>query len=176
MNASTSVFNEMAEFAYGAGHVDPITAIHPGLVYEANKFDHIAFLCGLNYTGKNLRLISGDSRSCTKEQTKSLPRNLNYPSMTAQVSARKPFKLTFRRTVTNVGMPNATYKAKIIGSKLQVNVVPYVLSMRSMHEKKSFTVTISGNGPQAEKLVSAHLIWSDGVHHVRSPIVVYATN
>ncbi|VVB04589.1 unnamed protein product [Arabis nemorensis] len=66
MNTSTSPFNEMAEFAYGAGHVDPITAIHPGLVYEANKHDHIAFLCGLNYTGKNLRLISGDSSSCTK--------------------------------------------------------------------------------------------------------------
>ncbi|KAL1220228.1 Subtilisin-like protease SBT4.5 [Cardamine amara subsp. amara] len=172
MNASTSLSNVMEEFAYGAGHVDPITALHPGLVYETTKSDHIAFLCGLNYTGKNLRLISGDSRNCTKEQTKSLPRNLNYPSMTAQVSARKPFNLTFRRTVTNVGMPNVTYKAIVIGSKFKVKVVPYVLSMKSVREKKSFTVTISGNGPQAEKLVSAQLIWSDGVHHVRSPIVV----
>ncbi|KAL9294094.1 putative cucumisin [Arabidopsis thaliana] len=176
MNASTSPFNELAEFAYGAGHVDPITAIHPGLVYEANKSDHIAFLCGLNYTAKNLRLISGDSSSCTKEQTKSLPRNLNYPSMTAQVSAAKPFKVIFRRTVTNVGRPNATYKAKVVGSKLKVKVVPAVLSLKSLYEKKSFTVTASGAGPKAENLVSAQLIWSDGVHFVRSPIVVYATN
>ncbi|XP_019085742.1 PREDICTED: subtilisin-like protease SBT4.5 [Camelina sativa] len=177
MSASTSPFNEMAEFAYGAGHVDPIAAVHPGLVYEATKSDHIAFLCGLNYTGKNLRLISGDSSSCTKEQTKSLPRNLNYPSMTAQVSAAEPFKLTFHRTVTNVGMGNGTYKAKVVGSKLKVKVFPEVLFLKSLHMKKSFTVTVSGKGLEADqKFVSAHLIWSDGVHSVRSPIVVYATN
>ncbi|CAH8267694.1 unnamed protein product [Arabidopsis lyrata] len=176
MNASTSPFNELAEFSYGAGHVDPIAVIHPGLVYEANKSDHIAFLCGLNYTGKKLRLISGDSSSCTKEQTKSLPRNLNYPSMTAQVSAAKPLKVTFRRTVTNVGRPNATYKAKVVGSKLKVKVIPDVLSFWSLYEKKSFTVTVSGAVPKAKKLVSAQLIWSDGVHFVRSPIVVYAKN
>ncbi|EOA25220.1 hypothetical protein CARUB_v10018532mg, partial [Capsella rubella] len=165
MNASTSPFNQMAEFAYGAGHVDPIAAIHPGLVYEASKSDHIAFLCGLNYTGKKLRLISGDGSICTKEQTKSLPRNLNYPSMTAQVSASKPFKLTFYRTVTNVRKGKAaTYKAKVVGSKLKVKVVPEVLFMKSVHEKKSFTVTVSGTGPEADNLVSAHLIWSDGVH------------
>ncbi|XP_024013692.1 subtilisin-like protease SBT4.5 isoform X2 [Eutrema salsugineum] len=175
MNASASPINEMDEFAYGAGHVDPISAIHPGLVYEANKSDHIAFLCGLNYTGKNLKLISGDSVSCTKEQTKSLPRNLNYPSMTAQVSATKPFKVAFRRTVTNVGMSNSTYKAKVVGTKLKAKVVPGVLSFKSLHEKKSFTVTVSGKGPGAEKLVSTHLIWSDGFHSVRSPIVVYAS-
>ncbi|CAA0384716.1 unnamed protein product [Arabidopsis thaliana] len=174
MNASTSPSNELAEFAYGAGHVDPIAAIHPGLVYEANKSDHITFLCGFNYTGKKLRLISGDSSSCTKEQTKSLTRNLNYPSMSAQVSGTKPFKVTFRRTVTNVGRPNATYKAKVVGSKLKVKVVPAVLSLKSLYEKKSFTVTVSGAGPKAENLVSAQLIWSDGVHFVRSPIVVYA--
>ncbi|KFK34006.1 hypothetical protein AALP_AA5G090000, partial [Arabis alpina] len=176
MNASISPYNEMAEFSYGAGHVDPITAIHPGLVYEANKFDHIAFLCGLKYTGKKLRLISGDSRSCTKKQTKSLPRNLNYPSMTAKVSATKPFIVTFYRTVTNVGMSNTTFKAKVVGDKLKVKVVPNVLYFMSVYEKKSFTVTVSGNGPEADKLVSTHLIWSDGVHSVRSPIVVYAAN
>ncbi|CAA7036687.1 unnamed protein product [Microthlaspi erraticum] len=172
MNASTT---PMAEFAYGAGHVDPITAIHPGLVYEANKSDHITFLCGLNYSGKKLRLISGESSNCAKEQAKSLPRNLNYPSMTAQVSTTKPFKVTFRRTVTNVGMANATYKAKVVGSKLKVKVVPNVLSFKSLYEKKSFTVTVSGRSLHAESLVSAHLIWSDGFHSVRIPIVVYAS-
>ncbi|CAH2065151.1 unnamed protein product [Thlaspi arvense] len=176
MNASTSPSNEMAEFAYGAGHVDPVAAIHPGLVYETIKSDHIAFLCGLNYTGKNLRLISGGSSNCTKEQTKSFPRNLNYPSMTAQVPATTPFKVTFRRRVTNVGMSNTTYKAKIVGSTLKVKVVPGVLPFKSLREKKSFTVTVSGKGPEAEKLVSSHLIWSDGFHFVRSPIVVYAAN
>lgn len=173
VNASTL----MPEFAYGAGHVNPLAAVHPGLVYEANKSDYIAFLCGLKYTGKNLRLISGESRACTKAQSKSLPRNLNYPSMTAQVPATKPFKVTFRRTVTNVGTSNTTYKAKVVGSKLNVEVIPDVFSLKSMHEKKSFTVTVSGKGLGAGELVaSSQLIWSDGFHFVRSPIVVYAPN
>lgn len=175
MNASTSSLDEMAEFSYGAGHVDPVAAIHPGLVYEANKVDYIAFLCGLNYTAKTFRLIF-EGKNCTKEQSGSLPRNLNYPSMTAQVLATKPFQVTFRRTVTNVGMSNTTYKAKVVGSKLNVKVIPNVFSLKSMYEKKSFTVTVSGNGPEAGKLVSAQLIWSDGFHFVRSPIVVYAAN
>ncbi|XP_056843900.1 subtilisin-like protease SBT4.5 isoform X3 [Raphanus sativus] len=174
MNASTWMPDE---FAYGAGHVNPLAAIHPGLVYEANKADHIAFLCGLNYSGKNLRLISGENNSCTKAQSKSLPRNLNYPSMTAQVPAKKPFKVTFRRTVTNVGTSSTTYKAKVVGSKLNVEVIPNVFSFKSMREKKSFTVTVSGQGLGDEKpVVSSQLIWSDGVHFVRSPIVVYAAN
>uniref|UniRef100_A0A0D3BHN2 Subtilisin-like protease n=1 Tax=Brassica oleracea var. oleracea TaxID=109376 RepID=A0A0D3BHN2_BRAOL len=173
VNASTL----MPEFAYGAGHVNPLAAVHPGLVYEANKSDYIAFLCGLKYTGKNLRLISGESRTCAKAQSKSLPRNLNYPSMTAQVPATKPFKVTFRRTVTNVGTSNTTYKAKVVGSKLNVEVIPDVFSLKSMHEKKSFTVTVSGKGLGAGELVaSSQLIWSDGFHFVRSPIVVYAPN
>ena len=173
VNASTL----MPEFAYGAGHVNPLAAVHPGLVYEANKSDYIAFLCGLKYTGKNLRLISGESRTCAKAQSKSLPRNLNYPSMTAQVPATKPFKVTFRRTVTNVGTSNTTYKAKVVGSKLNVEVIPDVFSLKSMHEKKSFTVTVSGKGLGAGELVaSSQLIWSDGFHFVRSPIVVSAPN
>uniref|UniRef100_M4DNV0 Subtilisin-like protease n=1 Tax=Brassica campestris TaxID=3711 RepID=M4DNV0_BRACM len=173
VNASTL----MPEFASGAGHVNPLAAVHPGLVYEASKSDYIAFLCGLNYTGKNLRLISGESRTCTKAQSKSLPRNLNYPSMTAQVPATKPFKVTFRRTVTNVGTSNTTYKAKVVGSKLNVEVIPDEFSLKSKHEKKSFTVTVSGKGLGGGELVaSSQLIWSDGFHFVRSPIVVYAAN
>ncbi|CAA7036688.1 unnamed protein product [Microthlaspi erraticum] len=109
MNAATS---PMAEFAYGAGHVDPITAIRPRLVYEANKSDHITFLCGLNYSGKKLRLIFGESSNCTKEQAKSLPRNLNYPSMTAQVSATKPFNDMFELLFYDVS-GSSTYFSSI---------------------------------------------------------------
>ncbi|EOA29691.1 hypothetical protein CARUB_v10016212mg [Capsella rubella] len=149
MKASTSPSDDMAEFAYGAGHVSPIAAVHPGLVYELTKSDHITFLCGLNYTGKILRLIS--------------------------VAATEPFNLTFRRTVTNVGKANSNYKAKVLGSELTIRVIPDVLSMKSMYNKRSFTVVVSGKGPQADKVASAHLIWSDGSHSVKSPIVIYAT-
>ncbi|KAJ6311826.1 hypothetical protein OIU77_013555 [Salix suchowensis] len=35
-----------AEFAYGAGHINPVRAINPGLVYDAGPNDYIKFLCG----------------------------------------------------------------------------------------------------------------------------------
>ncbi|ESQ42441.1 hypothetical protein EUTSA_v10015507mg [Eutrema salsugineum] len=176
MNASCPGFTS-TEFAYGAGHVDPIAAISPGLVYESTKADHIAFLCGLNYTSKNLRIISGDNSTCTEELSKNLPRKLNYPTMSAKVSGTRSFKVTFQRIVTNVGTPNSTYIAKVVtspGSKLSIQVSPSVLFMKSMNEKQSFTVTVSGDSLGIEQPVSANLIWSDGSNHVRSPIVVYA--
>ncbi|CAF2137080.1 unnamed protein product, partial [Brassica rapa] len=159
---------------YGAGHVDPIAALNPGLVYELDKADHITFLCGLNYTSKILRLITGEAVTCTGN---TLPRNLNYPSMSAKLSGtNSSFTVTFNRTVTNVGIPNSTYKSMIVlnqGSKLNVEVTPNVLSMKSVKEKQSFTVTVSGSNIDPKLPSSASLIWSDGIHKVRSPIVVY---
>ncbi|XP_009126731.2 subtilisin-like protease SBT4.8 [Brassica rapa] len=173
MNASDAGVAS-TEFAYGAGHVDPIAALNPGLVYELDKADHITFLCGLNYTSKTLRLITGEAVTCTGN---TLPRNLNYPSMSAKLSeTNSSFTVTFNRTVTNVGIPNSTYKSMIVlnqGSKLNVEVTPNVLSMKSVKEKQSFTVTVSGSNIDPKLPSSASLIWSDGIHKLRSPIVVY---
>ncbi|WZY75535.1 hypothetical protein YC2023_021919 [Brassica napus] len=173
MNASdTGVAS--TEFAYGAGHVDPIAALNPGLVYELDKADHITFLCGLNYTSKTLKLITGEAVTCTGN---TLPRNLNYPSMSAKLSeTNSSFTVTFNRTVTNLGTPNSTYKSQIVlnhGTKLSVKVSPDVLFMKSVNEKQSFTVTVSGDNIDPKLPSSASLIWSDGTHNVRSPIVVY---
>ncbi|CDY14584.1 BnaC02g25290D [Brassica napus] len=173
MNAS-DIGVSSTEFAYGAGHVDPIAALNPGLVYELDKADHITFLCGLNYTSKTLRLITGEAVTCTGN---TLPRNLNYPSMSAKLSkTNSSFTISFNRTVTNVGTPTSTYKSQIVlnhGTKLSVKVSPDVLFMKSVNEKQSFTVTVSGSNIDPKLPSSASLIWSDGTHKVRSPIVVY---
>ncbi|CAH2069487.1 unnamed protein product [Thlaspi arvense] len=165
---------ESAEFAYGAGHVNPIAALNPGLVYELDKADHIVFLCGLNFNVTALKLIAGEAVNCSRT---TLPRNLNYPSMSAKIPvANSSFAVTFERTVTNFGTPNSTYKSKVVlnqGPELNVTVSPSVLSMKSVNEKQSFTVTVTGSNLDSEQLSSANLIWSDGTHNVRSPIVVY---
>ncbi|KAG7534715.1 Peptidase S8/S53 domain [Arabidopsis thaliana x Arabidopsis arenosa] len=159
------------EFDYGAGHVDPIAALNPGLVYELGKSDLIAFLCGLNYSATTLKLIAGEAVTCSG---KNLPRNLNYPSMSAKTNSS--FTVTFKRTVTNLGTPNSTYKSKIVlnrGAKLNVKVSPDVLSFKRVNEKQSFTVTVSANNLDWKLPSSANLFWSDGTHNVRSPIVVH---
>ncbi|CDY32660.1 BnaA02g07220D [Brassica napus] len=173
MNASETGFVS-TEFAYGAGHVDPISATNPGLVYDLTKADYTAFLCGMKYNATTVKLISGEAVTCTGEN---LPRNLNYPSMSAKLSGSKSFfTVIFKRSVTNVGTQNSIYNSKIVlnhGSKLNVKVFPSALVFKKVNEKQSFTVIVTGSALESKLLLSANLIWSDGTHNVRSPIVVY---
>ncbi|KAK2989766.1 hypothetical protein RJ640_012706 [Escallonia rubra] len=160
MNATK---NQEAEFAYGAGHIDPIKAANPGLVYDALKNDYVQLLCSLAIGDSNVRLITGDNSSCPKE-TKGTPKDLNHASMTAQVPANetKPFKFVFPRTVTNVGTANSTYRATISKPpQLSITVEPSILSFKSLNETKSFVVNVSGKG--LEFMASASLEWSDDI-------------
>ncbi|CAE6195323.1 unnamed protein product [Arabidopsis arenosa] len=171
MNASK---NAEAEFAYGSGFVNPTVAVDPGLVYEIAKEDYLNMLCSLDYSSNGISTIAGGTFSCS-EQSKLTMRNLNYPSMAAKVSASQSSDITFSRTVTNVGKKGSTYKAILSGDpKLSIKVEPNTLSFKSPGEKKSYTVTVSGKSLAGiSSIVSASLIWSDGSHNVRSPIVVY---
>ncbi|XVF19979.1 hypothetical protein REPUB_Repub11eG0158100 [Reevesia pubescens] len=166
--------NPNGEISYGSGHVNPVKAIDPGLVYEAFKEDYIKLMCSMGYTPDNIKRVSGNNNSCPKTSENVPPRDLNYPSLTAQVPANKTFTVGFHRTVKNVGLANSTYKAKVSPNpKLNVNVVPEVLSFKALKEKKSFNVTVTGGGFIQESMLSTTLIWSDGTHIVRSPIVVH---
>ncbi|KAL9149373.1 hypothetical protein ABFS82_12G106200 [Erythranthe guttata] len=169
------------EFAYGAGHIDPIKALDPGLVYETLQGDYINFLCNMGYTSATIaKLLKANATCPDKPQT--TIKDLNYPSMTSQIKTAKgsksavPFSEKFTRTVTNVGAGNSTYKATTsAGPAYNISVVPSALTFAEVNEKKTFEVVISGT-VDYRKMVSASLEWSDGVHKVRSPIVVYPDN
>ncbi|KAL9451325.1 hypothetical protein AB3S75_012980 [Citrus x aurantiifolia] len=172
MNSSK---NKDAEFAFGSGHINPVEAVNPGLVYETFEQDYIIMLCGMGYDEGNIGKISGNLSTCPKGSDKATPRDLNYPSMAAQVSPGRPFTINFSRTVTNVGLANTTYQAKILqNSKIGVKVVPEALTFKSLNEKKSFRVTVTGRGLSNGTIVSTSLIWADGNHNVRSPIIVHS--
>ncbi|CAN6559495.1 unnamed protein product [Malus baccata var. baccata] len=163
------------EFAFGSGHINPVKAIDPGLVYEASKEDYMKLLC-TRYDESTVRLISGDNSSCPTGPEKGSPVvvELIYPSMGAEVAAMEPFTVKFHRRVKNVGLANSTYNAKISpNAKVDIKVAPEVLSFKSLNEEQSFDVTVVGSSSQFESRVSAALVWSDGTHTVRSPIVVY---
>ncbi|KAM1698082.1 hypothetical protein TB2_028931 [Malus domestica] len=161
------------EFAFGSGHINPVKAIDPGLVYEASKEDYIKLLC-TRYDESTVRLISGDNSSCPTGPEKRSPVELIGPSMGAKVAAMEPFTVKFHRRVKNVGLANSTYNAKISpNAKVDIKVAPEVLSFKSLNEDQTFDVTIVGSSSQFESRVSAALVWSDGTHTVRSPIVVY---
>ncbi|KAK8544356.1 hypothetical protein V6N13_056138 [Hibiscus sabdariffa] len=166
--------NPDGEFSYGSGHVNPVNAINPGLVYDNAEGDNIRFLCSIGYSEDNIRTISGTNSSCPQNSSKTLPRDFNYPTLTALVKAGGSFTVTFHRTVTNVGVATSTYNATISSSpKLEVTVIPQVLSFKTLWEKKSYNVTVKGKALAEISMASASLTWSDNIHNVRSPIVIH---
>lgn len=164
--------SSLGEFDYGAGYIDPVKATDPGLVYETSRDDYIKFLCGIGYSEDRVRLISGDQRGCPKVVSE--PKDLNYPSLTHQVISRQSFSVQFQRSVKNVGLANSIYKAEVApNAKLDIKVVPEVLSFKSLNEVKTFNVTVKGGGLAVGSVLPSSIVWSDGTHRVRSPIVVF---
>ncbi|WVY91659.1 hypothetical protein V8G54_037173 [Vigna mungo] len=149
-----------AEFAYGAGQLNPLKAANPGLVYDAG------------YSSSALRIITGDNSTCTSANEGSVL-NLNLPSFALSTPRSSYNNVTFGRTVTNVGSATSTYKATITAhpSSLNVEVLPNVLAFSSLGQRLSFTLKIEGS--INADLVSFSLIWDDGTFKARSPIVVY---
>ncbi|KAK3204372.1 hypothetical protein Dsin_018418 [Dipteronia sinensis] len=164
--------NGESEFAYGSCRINPLEATNPGLFYETLKPDCIKMLCSTCISDEALSSISGDNSTCPKGSDKESPKDLNYPSLSAKIIQDKPFEITFNRVDTSVGLANSTYKANVSQPQnVSIKVEPAIISFKSLNEKKSFTVTVTGSS--GKPFLSSSLVWSDGKHNVRSPIVVY---
>ncbi|XP_068645286.1 subtilisin-like protease SBT4.14 [Aristolochia californica] len=166
------------EFSYGAGQINPVQALNPGLVYDADELSYISFLCKEGINGSLLAPLVGKPVNCSRMRPSRGSDGLNYPSMQFKVEAGmsgRPFATNFRRLVTNVGTRRAVYKA-IVTSKnklLKVTVIPDTLNFTKRNEKKWFKVIVRG-GPLGDLGgVSGSLVWSNSVNRVRSPIVIY---
>lgn len=161
------------EFSYGAGYVNPLQAIDPGLIYDISKEDYVQMLCNYGYNAEQIQQISGGNFTCHGASNRSLLKELNYPALVITVKPLKPFNVEIHRIVTNVGFPNSTYKATISSnSKINITVKPEILEFRSLNEKQSLVVNVVG-GPKPNKTAfSSSLVWSDGIHFVKSPIIV----
>ena len=160
-----------AEFAYGAGNINPLKALNPGLIYDIDAPDYVKFLCGQGYSTKLLQSVTGDNSSCL-EGSDGTVFDLNYPSFALSIRPSNSISHVFNRTVTKVGTSPSTYKAFVTApAGLSIKVNPSVLSFTSSGQKQSFALTIEGT--LDKQMVSTSLIWDDGTNKVRSPIVVY---
>ena len=168
----SSALNPEVEFGYGAGQINPIEAMNPGLVYDISEQDYVKFLCGEGYDTIVLKIFTNDLITCSKDN-QIIASDLNLPSFALSTKLSKNIIKVFHRTVTNVGSANSTYKAKVIAPPLlDVEVNPRILKFTSIGQKKSFTLTIEGI--INVNIVSASLIWDDGSHKVKIPIVIYS--
>uniref|UniRef100_A0A7N0ZW02 Uncharacterized protein n=1 Tax=Kalanchoe fedtschenkoi TaxID=63787 RepID=A0A7N0ZW02_KALFE len=164
------------EFAYGSGHIDPVKAADPGLVFDISKEDYKSFLCNV-YDNAVCHKISGADCRCSKDKTPLT--DFNYPALAARINGTsRNINVNFTRTVTNVGHPHSTYKAEVTADlNLEILVVPNALSFQNLNEKHSFVVTVTGAFPSgSSKMLSSLLVWGDGDHIVRSPIVIYSAD
>ncbi|OWM87003.1 hypothetical protein CDL15_Pgr016040 [Punica granatum] len=156
----------------GSGHINPVGAVDPGLVYEIEKQDYLSFLCNLEY---NLgRISSNRTASCPEGSKEMSPAKLNYPAVIFRVPVRKSFQVALNRTVTNVGPPNSIYRVLVpqIAPELgvSIDVFPQVLRFKSIGEKQTFTVVASG---RLRDVIHTSILWADGQRKVRTPITMY---
>ncbi|KAG1362753.1 subtilisin-like protease SBT1.7 [Cocos nucifera] len=160
-------------FAVGAGHVNPLRADKPGLIYDINSDDYIAYLCGLTYTDRQVSAVVRRSVKCSSIRSIS-GSELNYASFMVILNARNGYKLEVTRTVKNVGAARSVYKAQITSPRgVSVAVKPTQLSFSKVNEEARFTVTFSSDG-RSKGYMEGFLTWfsSDGSISVNSPLMV----
>ncbi|KAJ8526851.1 hypothetical protein K7X08_029328 [Anisodus acutangulus] len=159
-------------FATGAGHVNPSKANDPGLIYDIEPSDYVPYLCGLNYTDRQVGLFLQRRANCS-EITSISDGQLNYPSFSIQVRINSTTQV-YSRTVTNVGQAKSTYRVEVdLPPGLDVKVEPTTLIFTKLKQKLSYQVTFTPLATRPSTIFNqGSLRWISGKHIVRSPIAV----
>jgi hypothetical protein len=130
--------------------------MEPGLVYDANMNDWLAFLCG---TGS----------ACLEPGLTADPSDLNYPSIAIGALSGTQ---TVRRTVTNVSHHWSTYVAVVKAPPgIKVDVSPRFFAI-APGKSKTYTVKFTRTSAPLNAYAHGSITWLDGRHSVRSPIAV----
>ncbi|CAA0828568.1 Subtilisin-like protease SBT5.4 [Striga hermonthica] len=163
---SDSSHEKAKPFAYGSGHIRPNRAQDPGLVYDLTVNDYLDFLCGLGYNETKLAHFTTSHYDCPTDYS---VLDFNNPSITVP---KVNGSVTVARKVKNVGRPGK-YTASIRHPPgFRASVEPNVLEFEKIGEEKVFRVTIKATKEGVKRGYSfGELLWSDGRHFVRSPIV-----
>ncbi|KAL5981346.1 hypothetical protein ACLOJK_015401 [Asimina triloba] len=155
-------------FARGAGHIRPNRAMDPGLFYDLTTNDYLDWLCAIGYNTTQ-RLDPFAKYKCPSHPINVL--DFNYPSITVPNLINAT--ITIRRKVKNVGPPS-TYTATVVPPPgVSVSVRPSMLKFEKTGQEKPFKLVLKLKYHHVlQDFVFGQLKWSDGVHHVRSPISV----
>ncbi|RZC76274.1 hypothetical protein C5167_000403 [Papaver somniferum] len=158
-------------FNYGSGHVNPIAALDPGLVYDFGSKDLIDFLCSTRAYATQIQMLTGKKVACKSPPVPMY--DLNYPSIGV---ANMNGSVTIVRTVTYYGHGPAVFDSKVeldspTGVKVKATVKPKQLKFKEAGEKMIFSVSFVADKTIHGSLVFGSLTWSSGnKYKVRSPI------
>ncbi|KAK3420579.1 hypothetical protein EUGRSUZ_G01428 [Eucalyptus grandis] len=160
---------------FGAGHIDPEKASDPGLIYDIEPEDYVNFLCGMNYSANQIKIISGRSNfSCA-----SATLDINYPSFMVILNKTNTTSVTFKRVLTNVADGPASYQATVTTpSSMKATAKPSELWFTSKYDRAEFNLTVEisleGSIPRRNYIGNyGYISWKEinGTRVVRSPIV-----
>lgn len=159
---------------FGAGHLNPNKAMDPGLVYDIEVEDYINYLCAVNYTNQQIRIITGTSNfSCDYASL-----DLNYPSFIVILNKTNTTTSTFKRVLLNVADKASVYRAEVEAPPgMKVVVQPSTVNFPGKYSKAEFNLTVEVNlevDPESDYFGNyGFLMWNevDGNHVIRSPIV-----
>ncbi|KAL9177800.1 hypothetical protein ABFS82_01G082500 [Erythranthe guttata] len=161
-------------FATGSGHVNPSRANDPGLVYDIKPEDYIPYLCGLNYTNRQVGFILQRKVDCSVE-SKIPEAQLNYPSFAIRFGRSQPISQTYTRSVTNVGEPVSSYVVEIVPPPgIGVLVEPSNLDFSEANQTLQYQVTFTGpeSTTNTTVYIQGYLKWNSSKYYVRTPIAV----
>ncbi|GLJ29085.1 hypothetical protein SUGI_0573640 [Cryptomeria japonica] len=161
-------------FVLGAGHVNPNTAVDPGLVYDMVPQDYITFLCSLNYTEQQIALLTKYSVSCPNSSLEA--GDLNYPSFSVMMKSGSNSVQVKKRTVTYVGREgDAVYQVSVKNpAGITISVEPQTLKFGKSLETASYNLKFEGT-VASRGYTFGEIIWKciqGGSQIVRSPVAV----
>ena len=133
--------NPVLIFRQGAGHVQPNKAADPGLVYDSNWNDWLAFLCGTT--------SAVNPTACTALKTAGYSTDASDMNVASIAIGDLAGVQTVKRRVTNVGSAPATYTATVSGmTGVTTAVTPSSLAL-APGQTGTFTVTLHADDRDA---------------------------
>jgi subtilisin family serine protease len=158
MTTAFDVKHESSPFNQGAGHVEPTTAMNPGLVYDSGINDWRGFLKG-----------QGGCNGCAAGLPTIAASDLNQASIAVGALAGSR---TVHRTVTNVSGHTETYAASVSGlAGFHATVTPSKISLRPGKSAR-FTVKFDRTDATLNTWSTGNLTWKSRAHTVRSPVAL----
>jgi subtilisin family serine protease len=159
-------------FDIGAGHIVPNLAIDPGLVYEAQKENDDAYICGSGLT-RAVSRFTNEVIDCAALEAAGFstdPSDLNLPSITV---AELPGAKSVIRRVTNVSDAPVRFESTIVAPEgMEITASPDLINLAA-GESVDYRLAISNVSAPIGQWQFGSITWSDGERSVRSPIGVF---
>lgn len=148
--------NPVLIFRQGAGHVQPMAAANPGLVFDSSFADWLGFICAVQPGGGCTGVAPMD------------PSNLNVPSIAIGDMAGVQM---VTRKVTNVSGNPATFSSSVNMPGFNVVVTPSSLTLGA-GKTGTFTVAFTRTSAALNAYSGGQLRWTNGTQTARIPVVV----